>query len=429
MVIDELFIALGIKADTNTLDKVNKGIKSIGVSFTVATAAIGGGIFALQKFVQGTLDSSVAMQNFNQQTGLSIEKLQQWQQAGQLSNLALSAEQVSSSIGGLQKNLAAIRMGQGNIAPFQLLGLDVGGDAFNVLDQLRSRVKNLDNQTATNLISQLGLSPEMLNVLKLSNEEFSKLSKNRFLSGQQQKDIISLGTSFKALTLSLKSIKDQAVAQIAPSLKGLVDNFFKWLNENGDKIISIVVKIAKGFGDFVQAIGNATTTVLDLISGLSEIPHIFTVISVGIGVLVAAIYPFYATLLLIIGILDDIAVWKQGGKSLIGSILGDYDKSLFGRKKKGEKITNGTPNFEKMLGVDFNSITGKTKPVDIGLPLLGKYINNKNSQVSTNNQNATNSTTNNIVMNVNGSSDPKQTANYAVQELQRIQLNYNSVPR
>jgi hypothetical protein len=46
---------------------------------------------------------SLLLENINQQTGLSIDLLQKWQKAGQLSNLAVSADQISGSIVALQK--------------------------------------------------------------------------------------------------------------------------------------------------------------------------------------------------------------------------------------------------------------------------------------------------------------------------------------
>lgn len=121
--IGELFIELGVKADTETLKNVGNSIKGLRTNLLLVGAAFTGAIVGLDRFVNSSLKGVLALQNLNQQTGLSIEKLQQFQQAGQLSNLALNSDQIAQSIGNVQRSLAEISLGGGNLAPFQLLGI------------------------------------------------------------------------------------------------------------------------------------------------------------------------------------------------------------------------------------------------------------------------------------------------------------------
>ena len=169
--IGELFIELGVKADTSTINKVGAGIKGLRSNLLLVAGAFTGAVVGLDRFVDSALKGVVALQNINAQTGLSIEKLQQFQQAGQLSNLALSADQIAQSIGNVQKNLANIRIGQGNIAPFQLFpGVDIAGaDVFDIMEQIRDNIHELDPAIATNLITQMGLTPDFINLLNLGN--------------------------------------------------------------------------------------------------------------------------------------------------------------------------------------------------------------------------------------------------------------------
>jgi len=250
--IGELFIQLGVKADTQQINKVDAGIKSLRGNLLLVSAAFTGAVVGLDRFINSALKGVVSLQNLNAQTGLSIQKLQQFQQAGQLSNLALSADQIAQSIGNVQKNIAAIRIGQGDISPFQLLGVDVAGqDAFGVIEQLRGAIQGLDPATATNLISQIGLSPDFINLLRLSRKEFELLSENTFLNPRQRADIDKVGTSIKALQLRFKALKDQAVAKIAPELNKLVQQFFKWIKDNGKAIIDTIAGMARGFAKFL----------------------------------------------------------------------------------------------------------------------------------------------------------------------------------
>lgn len=334
--IGDLFIELGVKADTKTLNKVGQSVKTLRTNLLLLGGAFTGAVVGLDRFVNSALKGVVALQNINAQTGLSIEKLQKFQQAGQLSNLALSADQIAQSIGNVQKNLANIKIGQGDIAPFQLLGIDVAGqDAFGVIDQLRDSIQGIDPAVATNLISGIGLSPDFINILKLSREEFDALSDNVFLSAKQRADIDRVGTSIKALGLRFKALKDQAVAKLAPELDKLVKQFFKWIKDNGDKIIQTITKISRAFARFAQAIGNAFSIASRFIESIAGMQNGILILASAFGFLALSMSPFLAGLAAIILLLDDIAVFKRGGDSVIGELIKAFDE---------------LPDFAKILG-------------------------------------------------------------------------------
>lgn len=354
MKIGDLFISLGIKADTRTLSSIQNGFKNLRTNLIQTQAAFAAAIYGLDRFVSGTVQGVTALQNLNQQTGLSIEQLQKWQQAGQLSNLALSADEISNSIGNLQRNIAAIKMGQGNIAPFQMLGnIKIAGtDAIGVLKQVRENIKNLDPGIATNLISQIGLDPGMINVLRLSNEEFDKLSKNQFLSKGQRDAVMGVGTSIKELTLRLGSFKDQAVAKLAPQLNRIVKDFFEWINKNSSKIIQAIGGIVQAIANFTTAVANAVSLAaqflqktLGLKDGLMALAAIFAVVGLSFS-------PFLLGLTAIILLLDDIKTWQDGGESLFG---GFYDRI----KKIKDTVTNiikPFTNLKKAIGDTFKDL-------------------------------------------------------------------------
>lgn len=330
MKIGDLFIALGIKVDQEKLARFQKGINNLQRDIITLKAAFIASAFALDRFVDGTVRGSVSLQNLSNQTGLAIDKLQRLNQAGQLADLTLSADAITQSIGNLERNLAAIKLGQGNIAPFQLLGIDPAGkDAFQVIEQVRESIKGLSPAVATNLIQQLGLTPQFINILRLSRKEFEALSENTFLNKSQRENVIRLGTAITRLKLRFKALKDQAVAKLTPLLIEMVDKFFKWMRDNGDKIINTISGIARAITLFVQAIGRSIGLLGEFIEKLFGVENGIQIIAAAVGVLLGAMLLGFRRLGrltlfgIIIGFLEDIAVWHKGGEAAFGGV---YDK-------------------------------------------------------------------------------------------------------
>lgn len=321
MKIADLFVKLGVVSDVRKVEQFQRALKGVRQNLIVIQATAVASAVAIERFANGTINSAVNLQNLNNQTGLSTKKLQEWQRAAQLSDISLSADQVSQSIAGLDKRLTSIRLGQGNIAPFQLLGIDIKGDAFDVLEQLRSRIKNLNPGVATNLISQIGLNPEFINVLRTSREEFEQLSKRTLLGKNQIAAVVAAGTAITRLKLRLMALKDQAVARLAPGLERIANHFFEYLQRNGEKIISAITTIARIFGRFAIAVGNAVDIVARFIDRITGTEQGFKALAIAGALLVASFSPVIAILLGVIAILDDIAVWKRGGKSLFGGLF------------------------------------------------------------------------------------------------------------
>lgn len=304
---------------------MRKAVTEVQVAFAAA-------VYGLDRFVAGTVAGVTSLENLNAQTGLSIDLIQKWQQAGQMSNLALSADSVANSIGSLQKNLAAIKMGQGNISPFQLLGIDVGGqDAFGVLAQLRERIKTIPTDIGSNLIQQIGLDPAFISVLKLSNDQFDRLSKNSFLSKGGRAAVQGVGFAIQNLKIRLQQLKDQAVARLAPVLTQMVNQFFNWMLKNQNQIIGAITSIVNAIRAFAEGMGKVLSFVNEFVQNIVGWQNGIKVIASAFGLLALSFRPVLLGLLGIFLLLEDIATWKKGGKSLFGDFynaIADLWKNL-----------------------------------------------------------------------------------------------------
>jgi hypothetical protein len=385
--IADLFIKLGVKTDATQLNKINATVTNIRNKTLLMAGAFTGATIAIEKFVDSGLRGVVALKNINLQTGLSIEKLQRLQQIGQLANLSLTPEQITNSVAALQKSLKSLEIGQGNIAPFQLLRIDPRGqDAFSVIEQLRENIKGIDPSIVTNQISNLGLNAEFINILKLSNEEFEKLGNNIFLSKKQRDDIDRVGTSIKALSLRFKALKDQAIARLAPDLDKLVNKFFKWLKDNGEKVIQVMNNFFRVLAKISTALTRVVGLLSDMVSSILSLEKGIYIITALFGLLALSVAPFLTALSAIILLLEDIAVYKAGGDSLIGDLIkGLKELPVIGDLFNGNEILGTIAKITAAVGglslalykLPLKGKAGGLFKIGAGASILASIVSNK----------------------------------------------------
>lgn len=306
MKIGEFFATLGFEVDDKNLNKFEGSLLALPKRFAVVAAAAAGALFAIDKFTESSIRSATALRNFTMQTGESAQKLQQWQNAAQLANLGASAEDVSGSIMALEQNIAAIKLGGGNIAPFQMLGVNPFTDAFSVLDQLRDRVQGLDRGVAVNLMQQMGISPEMINVLMLSSEEFERFNDVIKKTPEQVKALNKLGVEIKFLKMQFTQWKDTLVADLSPALISITKFLAKLLESMG-AIAGMIFDLIRGF--------------FDLASGLAAATGSVNALAIAAGILALKLLPVTASLAALFLILEDIAVFREGGSSVLGRMV------------------------------------------------------------------------------------------------------------
>ena len=296
MTIGELVVKLGIVADTDKAKGFSTALKDVTVGGAAAVAGLIGVSLQFKHLFEESIDAAMGLQMFNSQTGLSTEQLQKWQVVAERANV--SAESVATSITALQRNIADIRMGRGNIAPFQLLGIDIRQDPFQILNQLRERIAGLPRPLAANLIQQLGFSPDMIQLLSLTNKQLKDLAgpdliiseKNQRRLLQTRLEIVKLRQEFMAWSRSM-------MGELAPA--------FKFVGMGIEHLMAGLLAIT----EFLR----------------NSKPAFYAFITI-IGILAAAFFPITATVLGLILIFDDLYTYLKGGKSAFGELIKELDK-------------------------------------------------------------------------------------------------------
>lgn len=317
--LDEIFVALGFKVDDKKVKDFHKEVDGVMKSLKRAITVTAGAVIAVDRFTNALLKANQAYINFNQQTGLSIDSMNKLIGAGMLSNYNLMPEAMMSGVQALQSNLAAISIGQGNIAPFQILGINpIGKDATQVLEDLRVAIQGVDDAMAVNLMQQMGLSPEFISMLRLSTEEMNRLNaaaQQYMLTSSQRQALNQFAMELRLVHMEMSYLKDRAIIAIAPHLIKFLDRFTKIL-----EVMFEYRKILMWMG-----VGGVTA----IMAMDKAIKVLGVTINRTFGKWLAALTAIYL-------LLEDLAIWKMGGQSLIGDL---YEWGQRGFSKDPEEKT------------------------------------------------------------------------------------------
>lgn len=223
MTIASLFVKLGFISETDDIDKVDKQIKLAESSARKLALGIGLIDTAMIVLMKGMLGVVVGMTKFRVETGLSTDQLQRWQYAAKLSNVA--ASDVTGAIMSIQDAQAGIALGEGNIAPWQLLGIDPRQNPIDVLDQIADRIKNLDPGVARHITSQMGISNDMFFLLKqvadgkMKLEDFNKIA---LVTPEQEADMMRLNREWQDFTWQIERASIAVAAKLQPAFSALI---------------------------------------------------------------------------------------------------------------------------------------------------------------------------------------------------------------
>ena len=409
--IGELFIELGVVGNPEQVEKFNKKIKETAKSMdltlksTIKTnngiatfvkgigavvGALTGAAIAMNKFTNDLVQSNQAMLDLTRTSDIALGTFQKWGSIGKM----LGVNNVEQQLEGLNQRMFDLMLTGEGARGFQLAGINpVGQDAEGVLEQLRNRVSGMNDTTATYLLQQMGLDPKMLHLLRMSRTEFEELGqtiKKYQLTDDQTKEIQAMNIQLQIAGIKLKYLKDRAILAMMPAWVKLVESFARvaeMLARVGKKVGEFVVKwrglIAGGvlflsrFKPVAEFLTKTSLIFKEMGASVSKLILKIPVLGRFLGALggfaAKALLPFTALYL----ILDDIAGFTQGKKSLIGEVInwfqetgGDFSK-IFGKMFGGDFMGGLQELIIKLIDVidDFAQVLLRIASILTGLPL------------------------------------------------------------
>ena len=328
MNIANLFARIGLKADQAKADNFLKSVK--GIKMALGAAAIGAVGFSagIKKITDEAFNAAAAFKQFEAETGGSAQELQKWQAVANQTNN--SAESVTASIKAIAANQEKIKLGQGNISGYQLLGIDPTKDPFEVLEQLRTKTAGLSQAMKKNALSQMGVSSELIQVLELTNEQFDEMAGNAFIIPQSSINALDKArASSQLLGNAAKYIKTQIAANLAPSIEKLNKAISKWVKQNEDGIIKTIKQIFDWITRFTTAIYRTGSMINTIVSGTigwaNAIKILLGVLAIlNASLIMSPIGLFMAAIIALVLIMDDLYVYSKGGRSLFGKMLEQF---------------------------------------------------------------------------------------------------------
>ena len=329
------------KKNKNVAKSIQNTAKSIGGLIT----AVAGAVVALNKLANSLVQQNQYWINLTRNSDIALKTFQKWGQVGAAMDASLGEQGAAGALAELNKRLFEMKLTGEGYEGFAFAGI-MPTNAEDVLEQLRGRIKGLNDTAATAMLERLGLDPRMLSVLRMTREEFEALNaemEKYRLTPEQRQQIQEFHKQMSIINVKMQYFKDRILIAIMPHLLRFMQILVKIIEalpKYRGLILGVGVAMSKGFGKWLKAlplIGKYLKPVVKILqtmrifskglfkglSGfLTKLPVIGALFGTLGKVIARAFLPLTAAYLL----LEDFLVYKEGGKSLIGEIINYFKK-------------------------------------------------------------------------------------------------------
>jgi len=300
MNVAELFVKLGLSG----VEGVSKGLKSVSEGFKdvvgssfQAKAMIAGALYGMERMTASASKTGMELFKFAKATGLSSIELQKWQyMAGQYG----AEEEVQGTIEAIQRAMAQMELGGGMPRGFALLGIDTEGkDAFQILDQLEAKVKQVSPKLGLELTAGLGINANMFQALRNINRERDKIDDRLLIYNKERDKLKDINTEWYNFWFNLNRIGTLGVGQFG--------------------------------SQFIGSLGNTTKILRDLFSWISKMANEFDVVKGGLlafGTILAATFaPVATTVAGLVLLLSEIQKYREGKEGIVADLVDPTGKN------------------------------------------------------------------------------------------------------
>jgi len=234
----------------------NKTIAAGAKNFLSFISAVSLAIGVLDRFINASAKSNQSILTLSQSSGVSIESINKYASAARSLNYNVSRESVAQMFQSLSQKLFNLSIGEdeGIVKGLSLLQ-SFGGKGFNpinkspeqVLEDLRAGITNLTDFQAGQVLSQFGIGPELLPMLRMSSKEFAGV-KNRFLSEGQMKEEQSRALLLQEQRDKIAKVLEDLSIEVIPPLTNILQELTPYIKTTAEKLSLILNKINEYLG-------------------------------------------------------------------------------------------------------------------------------------------------------------------------------------
>lgn len=372
MKIGDFFIALGFDVDDKTLksfnDSLNNTLLTMGKMAAVGAAAV----YSINKFVASSVDNSIGLRNFADQTGYATEEVERLYNVIGRANPRVTLEQTTAVFKTLADTIADAKLGKGALGEAGMLGIyDLPTTTpLALINKLREQFKTTtgvfgsgDPNVTRRLMEGLGIPSEFMPMITMPESEFQDLWGRAIPTSEQRASLAQLGDDLKELGFQWELFKARISAQISPYLSDFLKSLIPYLDEAvpllrefSMNIAAVITEVAK----FTSELGE------DWQTGLGAIAL----------VLVTRWHPVLVLFTALAAAMNDVGAFIRGDDGTYTGKIANVVKDL----KSSDNFLSGASRFGNMLhaGV-ISSILGE----EAGARVAARYANQSNNQTNT----------------------------------------------
>ena len=277
-------------------------LKLVGAIAGIATA-VGVAYSALDRLTASLIQNNNQWMHLIRQSDIALETFQKWDTVGKIVGIDNVAQQIEDLN---QKIFKARVFGEG-YEGWAWAGV-MPSNSDDVLEQLRNRVKNLNNTQAKFILEKMGLNPELITLLRLGKEEWQEyldIQKNYTLNREQREEIDKLNRQLQIASIRMQYLRDRLALAVLPAFV---------------RFKKFIVSAVEGLIKFIDIIRQSNSPIAIITKGLLGIATALGVVRVAL--LAISAHPIVAGISAIIGAImllaDDLNQYFSGGKSVIG---------------------------------------------------------------------------------------------------------------
>ena len=232
----------------------NKTLMAGIQGFTRFIGAVSLTIGVLDRLVNASAKANQSILTLSQTSGIDVNTINQYASAAKSVNYNVTREQVARTFESLAQQIMSMQYTESGVSQLSsaiallssLSGETIdyfGKNPVELIEAIRGPISKLNDMKASYVLNQMGISPDLLPMLRMSKSEFNSV-KNRFLSDSDMVEEQKRSLKLQEQRDELNKLKESTEIQLYPLLNSIYSSLESILPELV-KLVPATVKLAE----------------------------------------------------------------------------------------------------------------------------------------------------------------------------------------